>query len=106
MGFGAKIDITAKAEVGARVKFEARVKVEMGKFLTAIRDTNNNIENFDINNLAAGLIALIGLKTLPDLIILTDLIFVEKGIIKVIKVLLGCRVVVAAIRFSYFFISF
>ena len=47
MGFGAEISIIAKA------------KVEVGKFSTVSRSTNNNIEGFDINNLTAGLIALI-----------------------------------------------
>ena len=72
MGFEAEIDIIAKAEVS--------------KFSTASRGTNSNIKGLDINNPAAGLIALIGLTTLP--------------------VLPGRRVVVIAIRFSYFFISF
>ena len=72
MGFGAEINIIAKAKVG--------------KFLTVSRGTKNNIESLDINNPAAGLIALIGLITLP--------------------VLPGRRVIVIAIRFSYFFISF
>ena len=47
MGFGAEIDIIAKA------------KVEVGKFSTASRNADGNIEGLDINNSAAGLIALI-----------------------------------------------
>ena len=96
MGFTAEIGIIAKA------------KVEVDKFSTASRGTNNNIEGLDINNLAAGLIALINSITLSGLIILTNLIFIEavKTVIKVIKVLLGHKIVVTAIRFSYFFINF
>ena len=74
MGFEAKIGIIAEAEVG--------------KFSTVSRNTKNNIEGLDINNSAAGLIALIGLTILPNL------------------VLPGRKIVVVAIRFSYFFISF
>ena len=76
MGFEAEIDIIAKA------------KVEIAKFSTVSRNTNNNIEGLDINNSAAGLKVLIGLTTLPDLI------------------LLGRKIIVVAIRFSYFFTSF
>ena len=74
MGFGAEINIIAKAKVG--------------KFLTASRGANSNIEGLDISNSAADLIVLIGLTILPDL------------------VLPGRRVIVIAIRFSYFFINF
>ena len=76
MGFEAKINIIAKA------------KVEVGKFSTVSRNTNNNIEGFNINNSAAGLIALINLTTLSNLI------------------LLNRKIVVIAIYFLYFFISF
>ena len=71
MAFEAKIGIIAKA------------KVEVGKFSIISRNTNNNIEGLDINNLAAGLIVLIGLITLP-----------------------GRKIVVIVIYVSYFFISF
>ena len=76
MGFKAEISIIAKA------------KVEVSKFITASWGANNNIENLDINNLAANLIVLINLTTLSNLI------------------LLGRKVIVIAIRFLYFFISF
>ena len=46
MGFEAEIGIIAKA------------KVEVGKFSTASRGADGNIEGLDINNSAAGLIAL------------------------------------------------
>ena len=85
VGFGAEINMAAKA----------KIEVGVGKFLTASRGINSNIEGLDVNNLAAGLIALIGLTTLQGLIILTDL-----------TVTSGRRVIVAAICFSYFFISF
>ena len=93
VGFEAKIGIIAetfKAKVGfeAKIGIIAKAKVEVDKFSTASRNANNNIEGLDINNSAAGLIALIGLTILPDLI------------------LPGRKVVVIAIRFSYFFISF
>ena len=100
VGFEAKINIETKTKVKAKV--EAKVKIKINKFSTVIRGTNSNIENFDINNLIAGLIVLISLIILPDLIILINLIFIEKVIIKIIKILLGCKVVVTAIRFSYF----
>ena len=74
MGFGAKINVVAEAKVG--------------KFSTASRGTKNNIEGLDINNSAAGLIALTGLTTLPGLM------------------LPDRKIVVVAIRFSYFFINF
>ena len=97
---------TFKAKVGfeAEINIIAKAKVEVDKFSTVSRNTNNNIEGFDINNLTTDLIALIGLIILPGLIILTNLIFVEavKTVIKVIKILLGRKVVVIAIRFSYF----
>ena len=92
MGFKAKISIETKTK--------AKAKVEVNKFLTASRNINSNIEGLDINNLAAGLITLIGL------IILTYLIFIKKVVIKVIKILLSRKAVVTAIGFSYFFINF
>ena len=74
----------------AKVSFEAKINIiaeaKVGKFSTASRGTNNNIKGLDINNPAANLIVLIGLTTLP--------------------VLPGRKIVVIAIRFSYFFISF
>ena len=98
---------TFKAKVGfeAKIGIIAKAEVEIGKFSTASRGANNNIEGLDINNSAAGLIALINSITLSGLIILTNLIFVEavKTVIKVIKILLNRKVIVAAIRFSYFF---
>ena len=48
MGFETKIKIVA----------EAKVEVEVGKFSTASRSANSNIEGLDINNPAKGLIAL------------------------------------------------
>ena len=99
---------TFKARVGFEAEINIVTKAKVGKFSTVSRNTNSNIENLDINNLAAGLIALIRLTTLPGLIILTDLIFIEtvKTITKVIKVLPGRKMVVVAIRFSYFFVKF
>ena len=78
-----------KAKVGfeAKINIVAKAKVEVGKFSIS-RSANSNIEGLNINNSAAGLIALIGLTTLPNLI------------------LLGRKIIVVAIRFSYFFISF
>ena len=92
VGFEAKIGIIAetfKAKVGfeAKIGIIAKAKVEVDKFLTASRGTNNNIEGLDINNSAAGLIALY-LTTLPGLVSLNR------------------KIIVIAIRFSYFFISF
>ena len=94
MGFEAEINIAAKA------------KVEVDKFLTVSRGANNNIEGLDINNSTAALIVLINLTILLGLIILADLTFIEKIVIKVIKVLLNRKIIVAAIRFSYIFINF
>ena len=82
VGFEAEINIVAKAKV------EVVAKAKIGKFLTASRGANSNIENLDINNPVAGLIALIGLTILPGLM------------------LSGRKVIVVTIRFSYFFISF
>ena len=82
VSFGAKIGIIAKA----KVKIVAKAKV--GKFSIVSRGANSNIEGLDINNPVADLIALIGLTILPGLI------------------LSGRKVIVIAIRFSYFFISF
>ena len=58
MGFEAKIGIVAKAKVG------------VGKFLTASRGANSNIEGLDINNLAAGLIALVFALKRPKYILI------------------------------------
>ena len=88
---------TFKARVGFEAKTEA--EVEVSKFSTASWGANSNIENLDINNSAAGLIALIGLTTLAGLTILTNLISVENVVTKVIKILLGHKVIMAAIRF-------
>ena len=88
VGFEAKINIVAKAKVGKFSTASRGAKVEVGKSSTANRGANSNIEGLDINNSAAGLIALIGLTILPNL------------------VLPGRKIVVVAIRFSYFFISF
>ena len=76
--------------------------------MTVSRGTNSNIESLIINNSAAGLIALIVLIILPALNILINLVFVEavKTVVKVTKILLNRKVIVAAIRFSYFFINF
>ena len=57
MGFEAKINIIAKAEVG------------VGKSSTASRGANNNIEGLDINNLAAGLIVLVFALKRPEYIL-------------------------------------
>ena len=88
MGFEAEINIIAEAEVGKFSTVSRGAKVEVGKSSTVNRGTNSNIEGLDINNSVAGLIALMGLTILPGL------------------VLPGRRIVVIAIRFSYFFISF
>ena len=71
---------------GAEIGMVAGAKV--GKSSTANRGADSNIEGLDVNDSAADLIALMGLIILPGL------------------VLPGRRVVVVAIRFSYFFISF
>ena len=72
--------------------FEAKINIvaeaKINKFSTASRNAKNNIEGLDIGNSAAGLIALISLIILPDLM------------------LPGRKVVVIAIRFSYFFYKF
>ena len=52
---------TFKAKKGfkAEINIVAKAKVEVDKFSTVNRSTNSNIEGLDINNSAAGLIALI-----------------------------------------------
>ena len=83
MGFEAEINIIAKAEVG------------VDKFLIVSRGTNSNIEGLDINNSAAGLIALI--IKLAKYVNLIALVFTLKR---------PKYILIAANFFSYLLISF
>ena len=79
---------TFKVRVGFEAEINIIAKAEVGKFSIASRGADSNIEGLDINNLTAGLIALIRLIILPGLMSP------------------GRKIIVVAIRFSYFFISF
>ena len=83
MGFETKINIVAKA------------KIKISKILIVSRGTNSNIENLDINNSAAGLIALI--IKLVKYVNLIVLIFILKR---------PGRVLIVTNFFSYLSISF
>ena len=60
----------AKVSFEAKINIITKAKVEVGKFLTASRNTNNNIESLDINNSAAGLIVLIFTLKRPEYILI------------------------------------
>ena len=83
----------------ARVGFEAEIgivaRAQVGKFSTASRGANSNIEGLDINNSAAGLIALI--TELAKYVGLIVLVFTLKR---------PGRILVVTNFFSYLSISF
>ena len=68
VGFGAEIDIIAEAEV------------EVDKFSTASRGADSNIEGLDINNSAAGLIALVFALKRPKYILIVANFFLYLSI--------------------------